>query len=44
MGLGAKASWDSSYEAKQISAEKRAREYQADDYLDNLVNSMTEEK
>lgn len=44
MGWGAKASWDSSYEAKQISAEKRAREYQADDYLENLVNSMSEEK
>lgn len=44
MGLGAKASWDSSYEAKQISAEKRAREYEADDYLNDLINSMTEEK
>lgn len=43
MGLGAKASWESSYEAKKISAEKKAREYQADDYIAGLVDSMSNE-
>lgn len=40
IGLGAKASWDSSYEAKKIAAEKRAQQYQADDYIENLVGSF----
>lgn len=44
MGLGAKASWESSYEAQRISAEKRARVYQADDYLNSLISSMSEEE
>lgn len=43
MGLGAKASWESSYEAQKIAAEKKSREYQADDYIDSLVKSVTEE-
>ena len=44
MGMGARASWETSYEAKQISAEKKAREYQADDYISSLIDSMSENK
>ena len=42
MGLGAKASWDTSYEAKKISAEKRSRQYMADDYISSLVNGTVD--
>ncbi len=42
MGLGAKASWDTSFEAQKISAEKRARASQADDYIEGLVSSISD--
>lgn len=44
MGMGARASWETSYEAKQISAEKKAREYKADDYISSLIDSVSENK
>lgn len=44
MGLGAKASWDTSYEAKKISAEKRAKQARTDDYINNLVESMQDKE
>lgn len=44
MGLGAKASWDTSYEARKISAEKRAKEARTDDYINDLVNSMSKDE
>lgn len=44
MAIGAKASWEASYEAKKISAQEKAIEYQTDDYIANLVASVVEEK
>lgn len=40
MGLGAKASWETSYEAQKIAADKRAKDYAADDYISSLVEDM----
>ncbi|MFR0822912.1 MAG: PspA/IM30 family protein [Clostridia bacterium] len=40
MGMGAKASWDSSYDAQKLKAEKRARANEADDYIQSLVDCV----
>lgn len=42
MGIGAKAAYENSYEARLIAAEKANREYQADDYISNLIESVGE--
>lgn len=42
MGLGARASWEESHEAKRIEAKERAMSYQTDDYIAKLVESVTE--
>ena len=41
MGIGARAAWETSAEAQKISAEKRAKEYEADDYIASIVESMS---
>lgn len=43
MGIGARAAWETSFEAQKISAEKRAKEYEADDYISSIVNSMADQ-
>jgi len=41
MGMGAKASWETSYEAKKIAAEKRENEYLTDEYIESLLGNET---
>lgn len=41
MGMGAKASWETSYEAKKIAAEKRENEYLTDEYIESLLGNGT---
>ncbi len=43
MGIGARVAWETSAEAQKISAERRAKEYEADEYIANIVSSMSDQ-
>lgn len=43
MGTGARIAWETSDEAQKIQAEKRAKDWEADDYIAGLIGSVTDE-
>lgn len=43
IGTGARIAWETSDEAQRIQAEKRAKEWEADEYIAGLIGSVTDE-